>query len=137
PVIVVTGRVSFDDAIAAMRAGAYDFITKPIRDPQLITLAVARAAEHYQLRTELRRLRTQVEAAAAPSGIVGSRSAMRHVQETIARIASGDSSVLIHGETGTGKELVARHIHATGSRKQGPFVAINCAAIPSSLLESE
>jgi DNA-binding NtrC family response regulator len=137
PVIVVTGRVSFDDAIAAMRAGAYDFITKPIRDPQLITLAVARATEHYQLCTELRRLRTQVEAAAVPSGIVGSSSAMRHVQETIARIASGDSSVLIHGETGTGKELVARHVHATGSRKHGPFVAINCAAIPSSLLESE
>ena len=137
PVLVVTGHVSLDQAIAAMRVGAYDFITKPISDPELITLAVARAVEHYQLRTELRRLRREVEAAAAPSTLVGASGAMRRVHDMIARIAAGDSSVLIHGETGTGKELVARRIHVTGTRKDGPFVAINCAAIPSTLLESE
>ncbi len=137
PVLVVTGHVSLDDAIAAMRAGAYDFITKPIGDPELITLAVARAVEHYGLRTELKRLRREVEAAAAPSGIIGSSGAMRRVHDMIARISAGDASVLLHGETGTGKELVARRIHALGSRKDGPFVAINCAAIPATLLESE
>ena len=137
PVVVVTGHVGLDDAIAAIRAGAYDFITKPISDPELITLAVARAVEHYRLRTELKRFRTEVEAAAAPSGIIGASGAMRRLHETIARIAAGESSVLIHGETGTGKELVARRIHATGPRMEGPFVAINCAAIPPALLESE
>jgi two-component system response regulator HydG len=137
PVIVVTGQVSIEAAIAAMRAGAYDFVTKPISDPALITLAVARAVEHYKLRGELGRLRAEVEAAAAPSGIVGSSAAMRRVHDVIGRIAAGDASVLVFGETGTGKELVARRIHATGPRKDGPFVAINCAAIPPTLLESE
>jgi two-component system response regulator HydG len=136
-VIVVTGQVSIEAAIAAMRAGAYDFVTKPISDPALITLAVARAVEHYKLRGELGRLRAEVEAAAAPSGIVGSSAAMRRVHDVIGRIAAGDASVLVFGETGTGKELVARRIHATGPRKDGPFVAINCAAIPPTLLESE
>ena len=137
PVLVVTGHASLETAIAAMRAGAYDFITKPINDPALITLAVERAVEHSRLHAELKRLRHQVEASETPSNIVGSSSAMRRVHETIARIAGGDSSVLIHGETGTGKELIARRIHATGTRKDGPFIAINCAAIPSALLESE
>jgi two-component system response regulator HydG len=136
PVVVVTGTVALEAAIAAMRAGAFDFITKPIHDPELITIAVARAVAHYRLRSELKRLRFEVEAA-APSGIVGSSGAMRRVHEIIARIGSGDASVLVHGETGTGKELVARRIHATGPRKEGPFVAIDCAAIPPSLLESE
>jgi two-component system response regulator HydG len=137
PVIVVTGRVGVDDAIAAMRAGAYDFIAKPVTDPELVTLAVGRAVEHYRLRTELKRLRIEVAASALPSSIVGSSAAMRRVDEVVGRVAVGDATVLIHGETGTGKELVARRIHAVSSRKDGPFVAVNCAAIPSTLLESE
>jgi DNA-binding NtrC family response regulator len=137
PVLVVTGHVGFDDAVAAMRAGAYDFITKPISDPELITIAIARAVEHYRLRRELKRLQRVVEAVSAPSHIVGSSGAMRGIHDTIARISAGDASVLIHGETGTGKELVARRIHALGARKDGPFVAVNCAAIPSTLFDSE
>jgi two-component system response regulator HydG len=137
PVIVVTGDASLESAIAAMRAGAYDFVTKPIVDPELVTLAVARAVEHRRLRSELKLLRDEVDAAAVPSGIVGSSAAMRGVHDLIARISTGDASVLVQGETGTGKELVARRVHATGRRKDGPFVAINCAAIPPSLLESE
>jgi two-component system response regulator HydG len=137
PVIVVTADASLEAAIAAMRAGAYDFVTKPISDPELVRLAVARAVEHRRLRSELKLLRDEVEAAAVPSGIIGSSAAMRRVHELIARISTGDASVLVHGETGTGKELVARRIHATGPRKDGPFVAVNCAAIPPTLIESE
>ena len=137
PVLVVTGQASMEAAVAAMRAGAFDFITKPISDPLFITLAVNRAVEHYRLCVELKRLRIEVAAAAAPSDLVGSSAAMRQVNETIVRIAPSDVTVLVCGETGTGKELVARRIHATGPRKNGPFVAINCAAVPLALLESE
>ena len=137
PIIVVTGQANLDAAVAAMRAGAYDFVTKPLRDATLISIAVARAVDHSRVRSALRRVRDEVEAAAAPSGIVGSSGAMRRVHEIVARIATGDATVLVQGETGTGKELVARRIHATGRRKDGPFVAINCAAIAPTLLESE
>jgi DNA-binding NtrC family response regulator len=136
PVIVVTGEGRLDTAIAAMRAGAYDFLTKPI-ESKLIALSVGRAVQHHRLRVELKRLRDAVDLTTTPSGMVGSSASMKRVQEMIARIATGDASVLVNGETGTGKELVARRIHAMSPRREGRFVAINCAAVPHSLFESE
>jgi two-component system response regulator HydG len=136
PVIVVTGQGSMEAAIAAIRVGAYDFVTKPV-DPNLILLTVTRAVQDRKLREEVKRLREVAGAGTTPSEMVGTSAAMRRVHETVARIAGSDASVLVHGETGTGKELVARRIHALSPRKDGPFVAINCAAVPPTLLESE
>ena len=136
PVVVLTGRGNLDTAVGAMRAGAYDFLTKPV-DLKLLSLVVDRALQNGRLREEVRRLRAAVDAAATPSGIVGGSAGMRRVHETIARIAPSDATVIVCGETGTGKELVARRIHETSPRRDGPFVSISCAAIPQPLLESE
>jgi DNA-binding NtrC family response regulator len=135
PVLVGTGQGSMETAIAAMRAGAYDFVTKPF-DPKLLALSVGRGVQHHWLRSELKRLRQNVASLATP-GFIGRSGAMRRVSELVARVADSDASVLIQGETGTGKELVARLIHTSGKRRAGPFVAINCAAVPHALIESE
>jgi two-component system, NtrC family, response regulator HydG len=138
PVVVITGQGSLETAIGAIRVGAYDFITKPV-DPKLLFLSVSRAIQHRRLQDEVKRLRQAVESGEgdAASIIVGQSAAMRKVYELISRVGESDASVLIHGETGTGKELIARGIHMRSRRKDGPFVAINCAAVPHSLLESE
>jgi len=138
PVVVITGQGSLETAIGAIRVGAYDFITKPV-DPKLLFLSVSRAIQHRRLQDEVKRLRDAVagDGEAAESQIVGQSGAMRRVYELITRVGESDASVLIHGETGTGKELIARGIHLRSRRKEGPFVAINCAAVPHSLLESE
>ncbi len=134
PVIVMTGQGSMEMAIAAMRAGAFDFLTKPV-DPKLLGLSVARALKHRSLQQEVKRLRT--EGAPRRGPLVGESAAMQRVYDLIQRVGPMDPSVLIAGESGTGKELVARAIHAVSPRKNGPFVAINCAAVPPTLLESE
>jgi two-component system response regulator HydG len=136
PVVVVTGQSSMDAAIAAMRAGAYDFITKPI-DPKLLSISVSRALQHKRVHAEVKRLREAVGGAPVVDGIIGSSRAMKRVHDVIGRVASSDAPVLVQGETGVGKELIARRIHETSRAKGGPFVAINCAAIPATLLESE
>jgi len=136
PVVVITGQGSLETAIGAIRVGAYDFITKPV-DPKLLFLSVSRAIQHRRLSDEVKRLREAVDGETTAEKIVGQSGAMRRVYELINRVGDSDASVLIHGETGTGKELIARGIHNRSRRKNGPFVAINCAAVPHALLESE
>jgi DNA-binding NtrC family response regulator len=138
PVIVMTAFGSLETAIATMRAGAFDFITKPFEIEQLI-VAVERAVQNKALREEVKRLKLEVEVARAkPSAdFIGDSPAMKKVHEMIARVAETDATVLVTGESGSGKELVARDVHRRGKRKDGPFVAINCAALPETLLESE
>jgi len=136
PVVVITAFGSLDTAVAAIRAGAYDFITKPVKIDALV-LALERAVQHRSLRAEVRRLRQMVVDTRCFEELLGESAAMRRVHELLNRIVDLDSSVLITGESGTGKEVVARALHRRGRRRQGPLVAINCAAMPEALLESE
>jgi two-component system response regulator HydG len=133
--IVITGVGGLDAAIAAIRAGAYDFITKPVKMDAL-SIAISRAVEHISLKRELRRLRSS-KPDVGNDGIVGSSTAMKQTLELVRRVADSDATVLITGESGSGKEVVARAIHNLSPRKDQPFVAINCAAMPAPLLESE
>ncbi|HEY6037643.1 MAG TPA: sigma-54 dependent transcriptional regulator [Kofleriaceae bacterium] len=133
--IVVTGNGELPTAVAAIRAGAFDFVTKPLKLDAL-AIAVSRALEHLGLKRDLLRLR-ETAATPGPSGIAGTSPAIRETIELISRVAESDVTVLINGESGTGKELVARALHDQSSRKGQPFVAINCAAMPAQLLESE
>jgi two-component system response regulator HydG len=136
PVIVISGNGTLDAAISAMRAGAYDFLVKPI-DLDLLTMNVRRAVHHHLLQAEVKELQEASLERAALRGLVGGSIEMRRMCDLVARVAASDISVVIEGETGTGKELVARALHAAGARRRGPFVALNCSAIPPTLLESE
>ncbi len=133
PSIVITAYGSKETAIEAMRHGAVNYLEKPF-DVEEMRLHVRRALGHRQLRDENRRLRARI---AAEREILGHSEAIARVREMVARIAPTDSTVLVTGESGTGKEVIARAIHAASPRREAPFVGINCAAIPSELLESE
>jgi two-component system, NtrC family, response regulator AtoC len=136
PVIVITAFGSLETAIATLRAGAYDFITKPFEIDQLV-VGVERALQNRVLREEVKRLREEVARSKPTPNLVGDSPSMRKVHDTVARVAETDATVLVTGESGTGKELVARDVHRRSKRAEGPFVAINCAALPETLLESE
>ena len=136
PVIVLTAFGSLDAAISAIRVGAYDFINKPV-ELAVLSISVDRAVAHKQLRAEVKRLRSEVGQLPRFDELVGQSAAMRTVYDLIDRVAASDATVLITGESGTGKEVVARAIHGRSRRKSGRLVAVNCAAMPESLLESE
>ncbi len=134
--IVITGDVSLNGAVAALRVGAYDYINKPI-DLDALVLAIERALGHVALGRELRELRSVVAASRPIANIIGTSPAMTRVLEIVHKVADSETSVLIVGESGTGKELIARALHDASSRRDQPFAAINCAAVPAGLLESE
>ncbi len=136
PVIIITGHGTVSSAVEAMKQGAFDYLTKPV-NPEELLLVIQRAAERSRLQREVRQLRQQMEERGGLFGMVGHSAAMRRVFEQIQLVAPTRSTVLITGESGTGKELVARALHQLSPRKDGPFVALNCAAIPKDLAESE
>src|SRR5262249_54163654 len=129
------GEGTPDKATGATRAGAYDFTLKPVKLDTL-AIAVGRALGHLALRRELKQLRALVNDEPV-DGIAGSSPAIRETIDMVHRVADSDATVLITGESGTGKELVARAIHRLSPRRDQPFVAVNCAAMPAPLLESE
>jgi DNA-binding NtrC family response regulator len=136
PVVIMTAFGSLETAIAALRAGAYDFVTKPV-DFDLLGFCLERALEHRQLQEKIRVLKDQVRLDRTENTLLGESPALQMIREQIARLAGLDTSILISGESGTGKELVARALHRQSRRSGGPFIAVNCAALPESLLESE
>jgi two-component system NtrC family response regulator len=135
-VIMVTAFGSVETAVDAMKAGAYDYITKPVNMDEL-RLVVSRGLEHLDLREEVRVLRSNLDKKYGFENILGQSKSLLHVLDMASRAAQATSTVLIHGETGTGKELLAKAIHFNSRRKDRPFVTINCGAIPKDLLESE
>ncbi len=137
PIIIITAFGTLDSAVQAMKLGAFDYITKPFPLAAL-SLAVRRALEHRELEHEVRELRRKLgEEGSAALRLVGRSPAMARLRDLVGRVAQANANVLITGESGVGKEVVARNLHAASSRAEAPFVPINCAAIPETLLESE
>jgi DNA-binding NtrC family response regulator len=135
-VILMTAFGSLENAIAALREGAADYLTKPFKMAE-VTVAVRRALDEVRLREENKRLRDEVGERYRLERMLGNSRAMKAVLEQVGEVAASGATVLLLGESGTGKELVARAIHWNGPRASGPFVPVNCAAIPDTLLESE
>jgi DNA-binding NtrC family response regulator len=136
PVIVMTAYGSIEDAVRAMKEGAMDFLAKPV-DPDHLLLLVARALEQRRIVTENLLLKEELAVRRGAPQIVGEDPSLRKVFAALQRAAATDATVLLEGESGTGKELFARSLHALSPRADAPFVAINCAAIPENLLETE
>jgi two-component system response regulator HydG len=135
-VIVITGHGSVEEAVEAMKAGAYDFITKPFKRLAL-ERAVAKALEKQSLVRENRTLQARLAAVEETGRIIGASPAMQRILDLVAQVAPSSATVLIQGESGTGKELIADALHRQSSRRDRPFVKVNCAALPETLLESE
>jgi DNA-binding NtrC family response regulator len=135
-VILLTAQGSVESAVEAIRNGAYDYLTKPV-DPQRLRILLDKAAERQHALREVKALRRQLRDKGAFGGMIGASPEMRKIYQVIEQAAPTTASVLITGESGTGKELVAQTIHQLSPRGQMPYVPINCAAIPETLLESE
>jgi len=133
PVIMISGHGTIETAVEAIKKGAYDYIAKPL-DLNRLLVTIRNALDKANLMDETRRLRKKVE---QRYEMIGDSEPMKLVKELIAKVAPTDARVLITGANGTGKELVARHIHGLSNRAEGPFVEVNCAAIPSELIESQ
>ncbi len=136
PIIILTAHGSIESAVDAMRKGAYSYLTKPF-EPQDLLFQIEKALENRRLASEIERLKGLLEEKYDFANIVARSGKMHRVLEMVSRIANTDSTVYIHGESGTGKELIAKAIHLASDRKNKPFVAINCAALPEPLLESQ
>ncbi len=136
PVLLVTAYPSIETAVEGMRAGAFDYVTKPFNRQELMQ-RIERGLQHRALEVENRTLRQQTRGSQHFAGLLGESPAMRDILSRIRRVASSRSNVLITGESGTGKDVVAQAIHLAGASAAAPFLAINCSAIPSELLESE
>jgi len=136
PIIILTAHGSIENAVEAMRKGAYSYLTKPF-EPRDLFLQMERALENRRLASEVERLKGLLEERYDFSNIVARSEKMHRVLEVVSRVAQTESTVCIQGESGTGKELIAKAIHLSSPRKDKPFVAINCAALPEALLESQ
>ena len=136
PVIIMTAYSSVDTAVEALKNGAYDYLTKPL-DFDELRLAMERATDHRQLKEENRLLRETLGSQFDRRNIIGRSAVMNRLLETVAQVAPSEATVLITGDSGTGKEMIAGAIHYNSVRKDGPFIKLNCAAITETLLESE
>jgi DNA-binding NtrC family response regulator len=135
-VIIITGEGSVDSAVEAMRRGAYDYLTKPLETERLKAL-VPKALEKYDVREQKAALERKVANLTRYGQLTGQSDEMKEIYKTIEAVAPTDASVLVYGQSGTGKELVARALHEKSARSDGPFVAVNCAAFPKDILENE
>ncbi len=136
PIVLMTAHSSVELALKAIESGAYDFVVKPLHFQQL-SITLARALHMRQVLNENQMLRSAVKSAHSFSGVIGKSQSMKAVFDLAKRVASSAATVLITGESGTGKEVIARYVHQNSARKTGPFIAINCSAIPENLLEAE
>lgn len=136
PVIIMTAYATIDTAISTLKSGAVDYLIKPF-GPDTLEIAVKRALEKTQIKAENKFLRSELQSYMGPSEMIGSSKPMKELRKNLLKIANSNSTVLIRGETGVGKELVARAIHYNSPRRDKPFIRVNCAALSSSILESE
>ena len=136
PVILVTAHATVETAVQALRRGAHHYLTKPVRWDEL-ALVLRQAVAHERARRDLERLKTELDRASGFEELVGESPSMQEVFRVVQQVAPADATVLLRGETGTGKELVARALHRRSPRRDRPFVAVNCTAVPRELMESE
>ena len=136
PVIILTAHGTIESAVEAMKRGAYSYVTKPFNARDLL-LQMEKALENRVLQNEIRRLKNFLEEEYDFGNIISRSEKMQRVLETVSRIADSDSTVYIQGESGTGKELIAKAIHMASGRKDKPFIALNCAAIPETLARKQ